>query len=792
MNKYSYYFTFWLFGLLLSLPSQAQYITPAPLQDGSVSDAEYGNTTVNGFSTNKFTSADGGVWYMTWDANYLYVAKTGGENYQPTILYFDVNPLLPVTGGGPAQGNLNGVEDYQVVPKLPFRGDARVYAENGNIEVRRALDTGGWSGPITTGVVSSSPNVDKIREFRISWNTLTGNNGIPPSFNWLGYAINNNSGPTNYRYDQAPANPGAAGSNGGTTPPLEYYNTVISTGNGTATPPFSLKSYTFLGTTDATDFGAIDVWDFTMNSPGLSIKRSSSLGGNWNIGGSLVVNAGTIFFGSSGSNYGDTNVGNIRVLGGVLKMDQTTKPLYVREDVNLTGGGQFLLSGTLGVDLYVGRDFLVTNGTTVTTTTPATFQANDRAVVFTGNSVAHRIRANNSYVVPFPYLTLNTPSGTVTLDSNIALGQLLTFTNGLLVTGSNFVLLDGAGRLGTETTASHIVGNARITKGLDPVMTTDFGNLGLRIIPQNGAAAQGDVVLTRVTGTTLAGVGMGSNSNSIQRYFQLSAAGTSFANPNYLVEFAYRLDELNSTPESNLALYRSVASANGPYSRLTTPPSANTSTHTITYNSQVALAPTTYFTLADGVTPLPVTLVSFTAQATPQGTALLRWATASETNSKGFGIERQLTAGGAWQPVGYVAAANLATGSTYAFTDGSLAAAPASGKAYYRLRQEDLDGTLSYSPVAVIARLSLEAGQLVLSPVPVSGASLSVAFAEAGQAGSAITVLNTQGQRLLHFTTEASSTNALSVPVEKLAPGVYIVQVQVPGQSPRYARFVKQ
>ncbi|RZK13833.1 MAG: T9SS type A sorting domain-containing protein, partial [Hymenobacter sp.] len=68
----------------------------------------------------------------------------------------------------------------------------------------------------------------------------------------------------------------------------------------------------------------------------------------------------------------------------------------------------------------------------------------------------------------------------------------------------------------------------------------------------------------------------------------------------------------------------------------------------------------------------------------------------------------------------------------------------------------------------------------------------SVAFAEVGQAGSAITVINAQGQRLLHFTTEASTADALNLPVEKLGPGVYIVQVQVVGQSPRYARFVKQ
>ncbi|MFD1872066.1 T9SS type A sorting domain-containing protein [Hymenobacter bucti] len=198
------------------------------------------------------------------------------------------------------------------------------------------------------------------------------------------------------------------------------------------------------------------------------------------------------------------------------------------------------------------------------------------------------------------------------------------------------------------------------------------------------------------------------------------------------------------------------------------------------------------FTLGATTLPLPVTLVSFTATPTAQGAALLRWTTAVETNNKGFGIERQLASGDTWQSVGYLASGNNATGSTYEYTDKSLSVAASTPQAYYRLRQEDQDGKLSYSPVAVIARPAVAASSdLLLSPVPVTGASLSLSFAEAGQAGTEISIINTQGQRLFSQTTQTSSDAVLSLPVERLAAGVYIVSVRVPGQAVRHARFVK-
>jgi len=166
----------------------------------------------------------------------------------------------------------------------------------------------------------------------------------------------------------------------------------------------------------------------------------------------------------------------------------------------------------------------------------------------------------------------------------------------------------------------------------------------------------------------------------------------------------------------------------------------------------------------------------------------LKWITASELNNKGFGIERQVAGATTWESVGYVTGTNAANGSTYSFLDKTIPSEAT--QVYYRLRQEDKTGELTYSPVIAISRAAAGAA-LTLSPVPLDSSPLLVSFAEASQAGVMIEIVNMQGQRVGRFASEGSA-EGVSLPLNHLAPGVYIVNVQVPGQATRHARFVKQ
>lgn len=372
----------------------------------------------------------------------------------------------------------------------------------------------------------------------------------------------------------------------------------------------------------------------------------------------------------------------------------------------------------------------------------------------------------------------------------------LTFFNdgGILSTrtdNSDFYSVD----LGTtanvigENETSYVLGFLRapyrvITRSTTPYT---FGGIGIELTSSpNSPVDPGSSIVTRRTGLAYTGVGI--NNTSVTRSFTFSALDNS--NPQtYTLTFHYLNSELNGNgPASDkLAFYRLPSGS----TTIDALDRASSSTKTVISNVITGTLAAT-FTLGQTDVPLPVTLISFTATPTAQGAALLRWATATESNNRGFGIERQLGANEAWQSVGFVAA-GATTGSTYEFTDKSLVNAPASTQAYYRLRQEDLNGKVTYSPVAAINRTAAVATtELTLSPVPVSGTdNLSVGLAEAGQAGIMVAVINTQGQRLMSFTTEASTDGALSLPVTSLAAGVYIVTVQVPGQAARHARFVK-
>ncbi|OGX87281.1 hypothetical protein BEN47_11495 [Hymenobacter lapidarius] len=99
--------------------------------------------------------------------------------------------------------------------------------------------------------------------------------------------------------------------------------------------------------------------------------------------------------------------------------------------------------------------------------------------------------------------------------------------------------------------------------------------------------------------------------------------------------------------------------------------------------------------------PLPVSLTRFAATAQANGIGL-NWATASEKNNDRFEVQRSST-GEAFLTIGTVKGqGNSSSLREYAFVDSR----PFAGQSYYRLRQVDTDGTVSYSPVAVVAARS--------------------------------------------------------------------------------------
>jgi hypothetical protein len=135
---------------------------------------------------------------------------------------------------------------------------------------------------------------------------------------------------------------------------------------------------------------------------------------------------------------------------------------------------------------------------------------------------------------------------------------------------------------------------------------------------------------------------------------------------------------------------------------------------------------------------LPITLVSFEGKALEKSN-LLTWRTASETQNKGFDIERS-TDGSRFEKIGFVAG-NGTTSQTqrYAFNDDKSP----NGIAYYRLKQLDNDGRFEYSKIVAIAQKGENA--VSVFPNPTEGV-LNISTDDYEQA---FTMVNSIGQVVL-------------------------------------------
>ena len=165
------------------------------------------------------------------------------------------------------------------------------------------------------------------------------------------------------------------------------------------------------------------------------------------------------------------------------------------------------------------------------------------------------------------------------------------------------------------------------------------------------------------------------------------------------------------------------------------------------------------------INPLPVELTAFSAQRQADKAVALKWITASEKNSARFEAQRSLDG----REFVTVASATAQGSSTHATVYAALDKTAPAGRLYYRLRQVDLDGHISYSPVVLVTG-SGELAKVQLYPNP---ARRSLSFIAEG--AMPYRVLNQLGQPLLRGTTETGTT---TIGVEALPASLYFLELQ--------------
>ena len=141
----------------------------------------------------------------------------------------------------------------------------------------------------------------------------------------------------------------------------------------------------------------------------------------------------------------------------------------------------------------------------------------------------------------------------------------------------------------------------------------------------------------------------------------------------------------------------------------------------------------------------------------------LKWTTASETNNEGFDIERSAD-GSVWKSIGFVKGQGNSSHETeYSWTDTD----PLQATSYYRLRQVDFDGKFTYSETRSVSQQ--EKATFSVRPNPftshISLDNLSEARVE---------VVDLAGRTVF---IAASANNNLSIDLEKLTQGMYLLRV---------------
>ena len=165
---------------------------------------------------------------------------------------------------------------------------------------------------------------------------------------------------------------------------------------------------------------------------------------------------------------------------------------------------------------------------------------------------------------------------------------------------------------------------------------------------------------------------------------------------------------------------------------------------------------------------LPVRLSSFEAKAVGE-TVALSWATANETKSAFFDVERSADAR-EFGAIGRVAAAGEAQSTkNYGLVDEH----PLSGTNYYRLKQVDLDGQTAYSKIVSVVMDNLTPAFEILGN-PTDNQAIRAAVRNLPNAAYHLTTL--AGRELAVQGQVQSDGSMLFTTAQALSPGVYLLR----------------
>lgn len=555
--------------------------------------------------------------------------------------------------------------------------------------------------------------------------------------------------------------------------PYQFYNLIIFSGITTVA-----SSGIVIHGTLTVDAGAT-----LMPLPGNTISGSGTLTG----AGTIDVTNTTTLVDNLGSQYGTSTLTltNLTVNYIGTAAQQIGSSIQVFGSVEIGNKHGVTAVNNVGTPIVLGHNLILDSGTfnasnkTIDvagniTGTGSVFNAQTSNVILDGTS------SQNITGMTFYNLKLNNSSGAVLTGSDIV-NDTLTLTSGLLTLGTNnLTITTSTGLIQGYSSASYVqtnssgvlVMNANHTGGTVYPIGDDYNPI--TIFPTTDAVFDARVAngITDSSGnaithdavnvTWMVQLVTGSQNVAVMVQWNGSQELTGFStdrNNSYVI---FRTSQAPNTPAAIWTPSSTAGAAAGsdPYTRTSG-------------NIAMSASAPDFIGVADNALPLPVSLVSFTAQY-QDGHVNLNWATASEQNNAYFEIERSIDAA-SWESIGQVPGHGTTdVYNSYASIDNLEGVAP-SGTFYYRLKQMDFNGAFAYSMIRSVD-ISNPAATVSTYPNPTSSI-LNVNWTSSSENNTTLRLINVTGVSVYEQTFAGIGAIQKQIDMSTLADGVYYLQI---------------
>lgn len=369
--------------------------------------------------------------------------------------------------------------------------------------------------------------------------------------------------------------------------------------------------------------------------------------------------------------------------------------IVVNGDMNITDAGVNLDATVSDYQINIAGDWI----------SVGSFDDRSGKVVFDGNAAQ---QINTTGGEAFNKLEVNKASGDLTFNSSVTIADSLNLASGDVILGINDLDILSTADIEGGSATSYIQANSsgvvrKFIVSLSDSLSLpvgdndDYSPFAIRMNTATlGAGAAITINLRDATHTSI------TESSFITRFWSVNQSNIS-GTIDYDVWYSYTDADVSGT-ESFIQARKFSGSGDAIGGTI------DASNNLLSFMGHTSFSDHT----GEGGTPLPVTLVSISAEL-DRGAVVVSWATASEIDNDYFSIQRSFD-GIDFEEVGTI----NGRGSTkdfneYQFRDLN----PRHGMNYYRLQQFDFDGQSEFSPVVSVNNLFLgDQLTLLLYPNP--------------------------------------------------------------------------